>query len=273
MTANHVEDRVRTAVGPLRVREVGSGPPALLWHSLFVDGTSWCRVEQAWAEHRRLVVVDGPGHGASGDPGRRYTLTDCATAAVEVLDHLGIADPVDWVGNAWGGHVGIVAAVTARRRLRSLAAFGTPVRAYHPAERRRVQLLAAAYRVLGPVAYLVDGVTEVQLSPTTRATDPEAVAISTAFLRRADRRLLYRAIQSISIHREDQTPRLPQLRVPTLLVTGRDHSGFTPEEAARVVTATPDARLEVVEDAAYLIPLEQPGRTTALLLDFWASLP
>jgi hypothetical protein len=36
---------VPTALGRLNVRIVGSGPPALLWHSMFVDSTSWQRVE------------------------------------------------------------------------------------------------------------------------------------------------------------------------------------------------------------------------------------
>ena len=37
-----------------------------------------------------------------------FTLDDCVGAAVDVLDQLGIDEPVDWLGNAWGGHVGIL---------------------------------------------------------------------------------------------------------------------------------------------------------------------
>ncbi len=72
------ERRVDTQVGPLAVRVLGQGPAAVLWHSLFVDDRSWARVENELATQRRLVIITGPGHGASGDPGRRYTLDDCA---------------------------------------------------------------------------------------------------------------------------------------------------------------------------------------------------
>lgn len=263
--------RIPTCVGPLNVRQVGNGPVALLWHSLFIDSTSWKRVEPHLAQHRRLVLIDGPGHGPSGDPGHRYDMSDCAIAAFEVLDALGVTAKVDWLGNAWGGHVGIIAATNQPRRLRSLVALGTPVRAYRPAERRQVRLLSFAYRIFGPVKFLTDGVAEVQLSAATRERDHEAVALTTDFLRNADRRQLYNAIQSISLGREDLYPRLPSIDVPTLFVTGSDHAGFTPEEAYAAVSRVPGARVEIIADAAYLIPLEQPERTTDLLLDFWQS--
>lgn len=64
---------VETPVGRLAVRTRGEGPPAVLWHSLFVDDRSWHRVEDELAAERRLILVTGPGHGRSGDPGRRYT--------------------------------------------------------------------------------------------------------------------------------------------------------------------------------------------------------
>ena len=88
------------------------------------------RVEEGLARDRRLVIITGPGHGASTDPGHRYSLDDCAAAAGEVLAALDIREPVDWVGNAWGGHVGIVFAATWPDRCRTLITFGTPVQAY-----------------------------------------------------------------------------------------------------------------------------------------------
>ena len=78
--------RVPTRVGSLAVRVRGEGPPAVLWHSLFLDERSWQRVEEDLAGDRRLVIITGPGHGTSTDPGHRYSLDDCAAAAGEVLD-------------------------------------------------------------------------------------------------------------------------------------------------------------------------------------------
>src|SRR5260370_2509846 len=55
---------VPTRLGPLRVETVGSGPPAVLWHSLFVDSTSWVRVREPLASVRRLLLFAAPGHHA-----------------------------------------------------------------------------------------------------------------------------------------------------------------------------------------------------------------
>ena len=60
---------VETRLGALAVRVHGEGPVAVLWHSLFVDDSTWSRVEDDLARARRLVIITGPGHGVSPDPG------------------------------------------------------------------------------------------------------------------------------------------------------------------------------------------------------------
>jgi pimeloyl-ACP methyl ester carboxylesterase len=262
---------IATRVGPLHVRQIGSGPPAVLWHSLFVDSASWRAVEPSLSADRRLILIDGPGHGASGDPGKSYTMLECAGAAVDVLDALGIAGPVDWVGNAWGGHVGITLAVARPERLRSLIAIGTPVAAYTPAGARETRLLLALYRLLGPVGFIRDAVAEALLSSATRERDPEAVAYVRAQIGSADRRRLRNAVESISLRREDLTGLLPDLRVPTLFVTGADHTGFTPAQAREAVALVPGGQIATVTDAAYLAPLEQPEETARIVRTFWAA--
>ena len=149
--------RVPTRVGSLAVRVQGEGPPAMLWHSLFVDERSWQRVEEGLARDRRLVLITGPGHGTSTDPGRRYSLDDCAAAAGDALTALGIQEPVDWVGNAWGGHVGVVFAANWPDRCRTLTTLGTPIQPYSRSVRLLFRALLAAYRVVGMVDYLSSG--------------------------------------------------------------------------------------------------------------------
>jgi len=264
---------IATRVGPLYVRQTGSGPTAALWHSLFVDSASWRRVEPHLSQDRRLILIDGPGHGASGDPGQRYAMRDCAEAALDVLDALGVAGPVDWVGNAWGGHVGITLAAAHPDRLRSLTAIGSPVAAYTAAEARETRLLLGVYRLIGAVAFIRTAVAEALLSPATREHDPQAVDYVRSQIGGADRRRLRNAVESISLRREDLTGLLPTIRVPTLFVTGTDHSGFTPEQARESIAMLPGGRLATVSDAAYLVPLEQPGETARIVREFWAATP
>ena len=172
------ERMIQTTVGRLRVRIEGDEPSrgtAVLWHSLFVDERTWDRVVPDLAQDRRLILITGPGHGASGDPGRRYTLQDCADAAAEVLHAADVPDPVDWVGNAWGGHVGLVLAAGRPELVRTLIAASSSIHPWQRAVRLQTQLvLLPVYRLLGPVGFIVDAVVEGNLSQATRLRDRSA---------------------------------------------------------------------------------------------------
>jgi pimeloyl-ACP methyl ester carboxylesterase len=262
---------IDTVLGRLAVTTVGTGAPAVLWHSLFVDEQSWERVAAELARDRRLILITGPGHGGSGDPHRRYDLRQCARAAEEVLAGLGVAEPVDWVGNAWGGHVGMRFATAYPRRIRSLVTVGTPVQALSTSERVQTRFLLLVHRLLGPRSFIVDAVVETLLSPRTRASDPGAVALVRRSFVEADPVCLRNAVVSISLHREDLAALLPGIAVPTLMVTGERHSGWTPAQASAAVATMPDGHAAEVADAAYLVPLEQPDAVVGLVRDFWAS--
>lgn len=265
------EQVISTTVGDLEVRVVGdAGPPtALLWHSLFVDSQTWQRVEGDLAEDRRLVLVTGPGHGGSTDPGRRYTLEECADSAMSILDHLGIEAPVDWVGNAWGGHVGVVAAAKYPERFRSLVAAGTPVHTYTMSGRIQTGLLLIIYRLFGPRRFLVDSVIDVLLSERTRSSDEDAVAITRdGFLRAGG---LANAVASISLRRPDLTPVLSRVTTPTLFITGSEHSDWSPDQATTASQLLPDGSVRVIEGSAYLSPLETPAEFARLVREHWAT--
>src|SRR5258706_12062257 len=104
-------EHIDTEVRKLAVYDQGRGAPVFFWPSLYVDHTTFDGVVAEIASERRCILVDGPGHGKSPGPGRTYDLDACARAALQVLDALHV-DEVDWVGNAWGGHVGVCAAIS-----------------------------------------------------------------------------------------------------------------------------------------------------------------
>ena len=160
---------IETSVGRLHVEIDGDGPPAVLWHSLFVDSGSWSRMRPLLRDERRMIVVDGPGHGQSSTPPPTFTLDDCAQAAVEVMDAVGASEPVDWVGNAWGGHVGLTLAAKVPERLRSVATIATPVHALTRRERLTIVPMVGVYRFIGAVPPLANGVVRALLGPAIHA--------------------------------------------------------------------------------------------------------
>ena len=94
-------DFVSTDLGRLHVWRTGTGPPVVLWHSLFVDSQSWGRIVDELARTRTVYTIDGPSHGKSEAVPRDFSFEECVAAAEQALDRLGLTEPVGWVGNAW----------------------------------------------------------------------------------------------------------------------------------------------------------------------------
>lgn len=260
---------VATRLGPLAVASVGSGPPAVLWHSLFVDSTTWSRLCPHLEGEHRLVLIDGPNHGGNPPLRRPFTLEDCVGAAVDVLDELGISGPVDWLGNAWGGHVGVLFAAAHPERCRTLTAIGAPIHAYSAADRRRTRLLSLLYLAAGPrpvSGLLVDAL----LGPQARAEDPAGAVIVADAFARAERRGMYDAISWLSLRRRDLTDVLDTLDTPTLLTTGPDDPMWTTTAARAAAAHLRAGALVIIPGAGHVGPLLQAAPQVAQLITaFW----
>jgi pimeloyl-ACP methyl ester carboxylesterase len=260
---------VSTNLGRLHVGLAGSGPPAVLWHSLWVDSRSWGPLISVLGGHRRIVTIDGPGYGLSSPIHRDFTLDDCATAACEVLDQLAISEPVDWVGNAWGGHVGVQFAARHPEACRSLLTIATPIHALPPADRRSVHLVHRLHRLAGPRP-IVGILANALLGKAFRQSDPEAGAIVRSSFIRADRAGMRQAIRCVSLDRGDATDQLMAVQAPTLMTTGADDLMCTPADTAAWASHVPGGRDLVLTGAGHVAPLFD-SKTADVITGFWKS--
>lgn len=197
----------------------------VLWHSLFLDSRSRCGLPGQLARTRRVIVIDGPSHGRSEAALRDFTFADCVTAATEVLDHLGAHGPVDWVGNAWGGHVGIQLAAHRPDRVRTLTTIGTPAHPLRFTERwTKVWPLVQLYRVTGPNALLLKPLSGALVGPESISAAPDLAAEVMSAFTAADKSAMFHAMRSMMLDRPDMSADMARLAVPTLLIAGREDS-------------------------------------------------
>jgi pimeloyl-ACP methyl ester carboxylesterase len=68
--------------------------------------------------------------------------------------------------------------------------------------------------------------------------------------------------------RIDSRPRLGEIRCPTRLIFGRHDKIGSIAHQEEMLAAIPGARLDLLEDAGHLVPIERPERANALLRSF-----
>jgi pimeloyl-ACP methyl ester carboxylesterase len=267
---------VDTSLGRLHVSRTGTGPPVVLWHSLFLDSRSWCELPAHLADHRTVFGIDGPSHGGSEPVTRDFTFAECLRAAEEVLDGLGLRDPVDWVGNAWGGHVGIQLAAHRPERIRTLTTIGTPAHALRPGERwTKVWPLVQLYRLTGPNRLLLKPLADALVGPESIAAQPDLSAEVMSAFTSAHRRAMFHAMRSMMLRRPEMATDMAAVTAPTLIIAGLDDStGWRPADARAVAADMRDVRVVAAAGSGHSSPLIVDLATVErALADFWDEVP
>lgn len=264
---------VSTDLGRLYVRRSGMGPPVVLWHSLFVDSRSWGPLADALAQDRTVYSIDGPSHGKSEAVRHDFTFAEVVVAAEQALDRLGLTEPVDWVGNAWGGHVGIRLATGSR--LRTLTTIGTPVQGFNLREKFTMAWpLVHLYRFTGPSGFIMKQLFDSLLGAESIAAQPELAETIMASFRDADRKAMFHAMRSMMLKRNGIEDLLPRIKVPTLVMPVRDDiTGWRPDEARRTCAVIPNCRVEEVAGTGHISPLLiDRDRVLQSITELWGSV-
>jgi 3-oxoadipate enol-lactonase len=266
---------VSTVLGPIYVDDQGRAgePVALLWPSLFTDRRMWDdQVAALRTAGWRTLALDPPGHGQSPGPGHAFKMDECAEAAVQVLDGVGVSTAVVALGTSWGGMIVPRIALRAPDRVRGMVLFNTTAESARPFERVRNTLLTKmlAIHVLDT---MVDRMlVSLQLAPETRRRNPDlGVQICKTF-RSWERRRVIDSVKSVLVDRDSILEALRHVSAPALVVSGKEDSILPSGLSRRIAQQLPKARHVEVAGAAHLVPVETPDASNRLILDFVDSL-
>jgi pimeloyl-ACP methyl ester carboxylesterase len=259
-------------VGGVRLRYVraGAGPAVVLLHGFASSIVTWRDVMPALARTNDVVAVDFPGFGGSEV---REDLPPSAYPGLVVglMEVLGLPR-ASLVGNSLGG--GAAVAVAARHPDRvdrlvlidsvgfNLAAEDRPflLRAtgWKPAARlvealplRRAMVTLALQQVFHDDRLVTAERVDEYVAPLLR---PGAVAAAQSMLASDDDLGLPGLVARV--------------RVPTLVIWGREDTWVPVEHADRFVSAIPGSRKAVVEGCGHMPQEERPAEVLGLLEDF-----
>jgi pimeloyl-ACP methyl ester carboxylesterase len=256
----------------LRYVRAGRGPSVVLLHGFASSIVTWRDTLPALARRRHVVAVDLPSFGGS-DIRLDLSPSDYPRLVLGLMDRVGIPRAT-LVGNSMGGGTAIVLAARHPERVERLVLIdsvgfkhdkGRPfvfrVTAWKPATRilealpiRRAMVAAGLRQSFHDDRLVTDERIDEYVAPLLRKG---AVAAAQGVLASGE-------VLSIP-------ERAAEVRVPTLVIWGREDALLPVALADSFVNAIPGARKVVIEGCGHLPQEERPAELAALLEEFLSS--
>jgi len=247
--------------------EQGTGDPLLLIMGLGATHDLWHRVVPMVAPRYRTILLDNRGAGKSDAPAGPYTIPQMADDALAVLDVAGVARARVF-GASMGGMIAQELALAHPERVHSLILGCTACGGTHVVlADREVGAALAARATLPPaesirltVPYIYDASTS-----RDRVEEDVLLRIRTAISNEAFA-AQYQGIRSWAGTHE----RLPQLKMPVLVIHGETDRLVPPENGHIVARAIPQAELVMLPNASHIFFTDQPEASEKAIVGFLA---
>jgi 3-oxoadipate enol-lactonase len=236
--------------------DVGSGPVVVLLHAFPLDRRMWRPQTEALADTARLIVPDQRGFGGTAGFDGTPSIAQMADDVASLLDAMRIAEPVIVGGLSMGGYVALNFARRHAARLRGLILADTRAEAdtaEAKANRDRMIAFARENRAVD----VIDALLPKMVSERTRS---ERTAVVDDVRKVASEQTTSGIAAALAAlrDREDATPWLSGIKVPTLVVVGSDDVLTPPAAAQTLAKSIAGAELVTLPAAGHLANLETP---------------
>ncbi len=228
----------------------------------------WDAQIEALSAQYRVIAPDLRGFGQSslesGDAERGVSMEQYADDLAELLDVLGVREPIVLVGFSMGGYIAWQFVRKYADRLRALVQCDTRAAA-DTQDARETRLRMADHaaewgsariaeltspKMLRTDAFEMERHVVEQLGRVIARTSPAAIA----------------AAQRGMAARPDVTSMLPTISVPTLIVVGAEDAISPPQEMRAIADAIPNAEYIEIPDAGHMTTMENPDAVNEALV-------
>ena len=247
--------------------DAGSGSAVVLLHGYPFDHSMWAEQVDFLSGHGyRVVAPDLPGFGETVEAdGTITTMEDMARHVAALLDKLEILNATI-CGLSMGGYVAFEFVHLFPQRVCALVLAGTRAPADQEQEKQARGQQAEQMLAHG-MAEIADASLPKLLAPQTLAEKPAVVAQLREMILRADPRGAAAAQRGMAARR-DYSADLPGINVPVLIIVGRQDPIRPVADAEFMHRDLSNSRLEIIEDAAHLTNMDQPGTFNQVLISF-----
>ncbi|WP_342075337.1 3-oxoadipate enol-lactonase [Yoonia sp. SS1-5] len=247
--------------GGLHWREDGdpAGMPLVFANSLGTDLRLWDPLLPHLAAGCRIIRYDLPGHGLSSGPDGPYAMEGLAQDAADLIEHLGISNPI-FVGCSIGGMIGQALAATRPDLIDGLVLCNTAARMGNAAmwQDRIAQVNAASLDTIA------DAIMERWFSPAFRAT--QDVVLWRTMMARTSAAGYVGCCHALAD--ADFTQSNPKLDMPVCAVSGELDLACPPDHVRATAASVKAASYHQIADIGHLPSIEAPATLGRLISDF-----
>lgn len=264
--------------------EHGNGEPLLLIMGLAMDSTGWLFQLPEFSRHYRTVVFDNRGAGRSSKPAGPYTIAQMADDTAGLLAAIGVAR-AHVVGISMGGMIAQELALRHPQRVRGLVLGCTYAKPTGDVLQRREALvtqLGGSVNAAGDIDIDLG-----KIDPLSFFQQLMPLVLTPDFIQRELTKLMQlmagalqygfsmEAIlaQVAAVMSHDTIERLPQIKAPTLVITGDADLLVPPASSAVLAEKIPGAKLVEIAGGSHGFNFETPEAFNHAVLDFLAAVP
>ncbi|HEX6730034.1 MAG TPA: alpha/beta fold hydrolase [Pyrinomonadaceae bacterium] len=245
--------------------DVGSGPAIVLIHGYPFNRTMWDEQVAALRDNYRVIRLDLRGHGESESSEGPATMNLMAQDITSLLDQLDIGRAVIG-GLSMGGYVTLAFHRLFPARVEKLLLADTRAQA-DTEENKKVRGEQAQKILAEGMGGIADMMLPKLLAPETVSKRPEVVKRVRTMMLQTKPEGAASALRGMA-GREDQTERLSEIKVPTLILVGRDDAITPVADSEMMHAAIAGSRFLVIENAGHVSNIEQPEQFNKALIDF-----
>jgi pimeloyl-ACP methyl ester carboxylesterase len=242
-------------------------PPLVLLHGVGANSMHWRYQLAGLSDRYHVVAWNAPGYMLSD--ALKTDNPDCKTFADALNDFLAALklDRINLVGNSFGSRVAQCFALYYPERVIKLAMTGTGIGPYGLSDQKKNEIIAAREAQIAKGGYAFGARVNALLAANA---SPQTIELVRDVVRATNPRGFMHGVKLGLVDGYSPEEVAPKFTFPVLLISGReDRVNPIDENAALLVKALPQGRLEILDGAGHLPEVERPDVVNKMLRDFF----
>jgi len=252
--------------GVVQIVDAGAGPVVVLLHGIPSPVSYFSPVIEALSVSHRVLCPILPGYAGTPPHPGGYRVSEVTRLLVSELATRGVTE-LALLGYSYGVYRALALALDGSLRVTKLYLL-SGVAGFDDGERAERGQLA---RVIPDESLdLARAFASMCLPPAYAREHPEVVDELERWVELAPRRVLAAEVEA-SVLDDDLRPRLPTLRIPTVVRVGELDPGAPPDRSKAIADRMPHASLEVVPGGTHVLLIDDRVATTESIVRFLGS--